>query len=109
MAFSALVCGSEQAAEEASLRIKGAQAKLTIGAKGINLAPTMLTACRSGQWKLQMVLEPGQAWNARPARAVLFDLETDVTESRDVAAEHPVLVKRLRDQMAGFERSLKPR
>ena len=70
---------------------------------------TMLTACRSGRWKLQMVREPGQAWNARPARAMLCDLETDVAESRDLAAEHPDLVKRLRDQMAGFERSLKPK
>jgi hypothetical protein len=32
-----------------------------------------------------------------------------VAESHDLAAEHPDLVKRLRDQMAGFERSLKPR
>ena len=38
----------------------------------------MLTGCRSGRWKLQTVRQPGQAWNARPAGAMLFDLQSDI-------------------------------
>ena len=67
---------------------------------------SMFTACRSGRWKLQTVRQPGQAWNARPAGAMLFDLQTDLAESRDLAADHPAAVARLREQMTEFERNL---
>jgi arylsulfatase A-like enzyme len=68
---------------------------------------SMLTACRSGRWKLQLVRQPGQAWNARPTGALLFDLEADVGEKTDLAARHPELVTRLHVQLNGFEQSLR--
>jgi len=68
---------------------------------------SMLTACRSGRWKLQTVRQPGQPWNARPAGVMLFDLEADAAETHDIASQHPDLVRKLRVQMADFERSLK--
>lgn len=67
---------------------------------------TMLTACRSGRWKLQTVRQPGQAWNARPAGVMLFDLETDLAEEHDLASQHPELLKKLHEIMTAFERSM---
>jgi arylsulfatase A len=67
---------------------------------------TMLTACRSGRWKLQTVRQPDQAWNARPAGVLLFDLETDLAETHDLASEQPELVRKLRERLAEFEESL---
>lgn len=67
---------------------------------------TQLTGLRSGAWKLQLVRGPGQAWNARPTSALLFDLARDPGETTDLAAQHPELVARLRAQLETFERSL---
>lgn len=49
-----------------------------------------LEAVRSGDWKLQ--LAPEKKPKARPQ---LFDLKTDVGESKDVAAANPAVVERL--------------
>lgn len=65
-----------------------------------------LEAVRAGKWKLhlghdyQRLATPGDAGKpGRYARArigvALFDLEKDVSESRDVAKEHPEVVARL--------------
>ena len=61
---------------------------------------------RSGQWKLHLVHEydhpdpPGH--DGQPGKyakgeigAALFDLENDIGESNDVAAQHPDVVARL--------------
>ena len=47
----------------------------------------MVQAVRAGNWKLVQP-KPGQSFE-------LYDLANDIGESRDVAAEHPELVKRL--------------
>lgn len=56
-----------------------------------------LRAVRSGKWKLYLQLDQedvvGQEVDASQPR--LFDLSTDLTESRDVAAENRAVVDRL--------------
>jgi len=57
-----------------------------------------LQAVRSGKWKLHL---PGKRRRSVPLpsrierEAMLFDLETDLPETTDVAAEHPDVVRRL--------------
>ena len=51
-----------------------------------------LQAVRAGPWKLH-VFRPG--WKDRSRPPLLFDLEKDVSERNDVAAEHPDVVERL--------------
>jgi len=63
---------------------------------------THLQAVRVGRWKL-VLPRPAHpkwcGWSARMVDAVedteLYDLETDIGESQNVAAEHPDVVKRL--------------
>ena len=50
-------------------------------------------AIRSGKWKLRMAGKETE----------LFDLEADLRESRNLAGEHPGLVKRLAERMAEWE------
>ncbi len=57
-----------------------------------------LQAVRSGPWKLLLPLEKtkrnwGKPGPARPAR--LYNLKNDITETKNVAADHPDVVKRL--------------
>jgi len=65
-----------------------------------------LEAMRSGQWKLHFphgfhsVVKPGRDGNPGAGRRLntglaLYDLTTDVGETRDVAAENPEVVARL--------------
>ena len=61
-----------------------------------------LNSVRSGKWKLVLprpARPPGTGWSGRMIDAVpktqLFDLEADISEKRDVAAENPDVVKRL--------------
>jgi arylsulfatase A-like enzyme len=65
-----------------------------------------LQAVRSGQWKLHVPHNytkpnpPGHGglpgkYETLPIGLSLFDLENDISESNDVAAEHPDVVKRL--------------
>jgi arylsulfatase A-like enzyme len=57
-----------------------------------------LQAVRSGTWKLYLPLEakrgPGSA-KGKQSPAMLFDLEADVAEKKNVVADHPDVVKRL--------------
>jgi arylsulfatase A-like enzyme len=50
-----------------------------------------LRALRSGKWKLHIELQPK-----------LYDLSADIGESKNVAAEHPSVTKRLW-QLAAFQ------
>ena len=59
---------------------------------------TQLQAVRSGPWKLYLPLENkriGLGNKTAPCPAELYDLVTDVTESQNVADEHPDVVARL--------------
>ncbi|MBI1353384.1 MAG: sulfatase-like hydrolase/transferase [Acidobacteria bacterium] len=51
-----------------------------------------LQAVRSGRWKLHTYRPE---WNDQPHEPLLFDLETDVGETTDVAAKNPEVVARL--------------
>ena len=52
-----------------------------------------LQAVRSGKWKLRHAFDAGN--NSDPEKLELYDLSVDPGESRDLAAEHPEIVKRL--------------
>ncbi|MBT3278434.1 MAG: sulfatase [Phycisphaerales bacterium] len=52
-----------------------------------------LEAVRSGQWKLR--------------KGALYNLRADISESKDVAAKHPDVVKRLKAMMKTFDAKLK--
>ena len=51
-----------------------------------------MQACRSGDWKLKLGEMPADP-------PMLFDLKNDVGESKDLAAEHPEVVTRIRKRM----------
>jgi len=68
----------------------------------------MLTACRSGRWKLQMVLRSDQKRGDRPGKALLFDLEKDMEETTDLADQHPDIVRQLQSQMQAAENAMRP-
>jgi len=59
-----------------------------------------LYALRSGQWKLHLPISDSTR-NTRDRRPMneqlLYDLESDIGESKNVAADHPDVVKRLLD------------
>jgi arylsulfatase A len=55
-----------------------------------------LEAVRGGKWKLR-----------RTKKTELYDLEADISEQNNVAAEHPAIVKRLNYIMKEFDRELK--
>jgi arylsulfatase A-like enzyme len=67
----------------------------------------MLTACRSGRWKLQTVRAPGQQWDERPATVMLFDIEADIGETADLAEKHPDIVRQLQKQMRDAEQTMR--
>jgi arylsulfatase A len=57
-----------------------------------------LQAVRSGPWKLYLPLEDKYIANNRktaPAKMELYDVHSDVSEAREVSAEHPDVVARL--------------
>jgi len=56
-----------------------------------------LQCVRSGKWKLHLprVVRPRGGQPARTVPARLFDLDADIAEQDDVAAEHPEVVQRL--------------
>ncbi|MFW6163970.1 MAG: hypothetical protein ACODAJ_14475, partial [Planctomycetota bacterium] len=66
-----------------------------------------LQAVRAGKWKLHLPRPADPPWTPRWARHIkprdviaiespmLFDLDADVGEQRDVAAQHPDVVARL--------------
>ncbi len=56
-----------------------------------------LDAVRSGDWKLHLALADGGPGKKKgPARAQLFNLATDIGESKDVAGDNAEIVQRLR-------------
>ena len=55
-----------------------------------------LEAVRGGKWKLR-----------RTKKTELYDLQADISEKNNVAAEHPGIVKRLNFVMKEFDRELK--
>lgn len=63
-----------------------------------------LVACRSGKWKCVLEGKNPRERGASP-KAMLFDLENDLEESRNVAAEHPEVVEALRKKIVDFEKS----
>ncbi len=60
---------------------------------------SQLQAVRSGPWKLHVALDPKIAkWMGTPQgprEAALYNLDTDIGEKDNVAADHPDVVKRL--------------
>ncbi|MFA5122077.1 sulfatase-like hydrolase/transferase [Zavarzinia sp.] len=50
---------------------------------------------QAGDWKLQVTSIPDRAW--------LFDMKTDPTEQKDVAAEHPEKVAELKAMLDAFQ------
>lgn len=64
---------------------------------------TQLQAVRSGPWKLHLPRSPDQLWGhySKPEddidipKPMLFNLETDISESRDVAEQNPSVVEDL--------------
>jgi arylsulfatase len=63
-----------------------------------------LQAVRSGKWKLRHAFDAGKTTN--PERLELYDLSTDPAESRDVAGQHPEIVKRLVAAMDAIRKEL---
>ena len=57
---------------------------------------TRLEAVRYGNWKL-----------IRKKQPELYDLEADISEEKNLASEHPDVVKRLSDLMDKFDAELK--
>jgi arylsulfatase A len=56
-----------------------------------------LEAVRSGQWKLHLAAADGQpAKKKSVTQPQLFNLIQDISESKDVAAQHPEIVERLK-------------
>jgi hypothetical protein len=59
---------------------------------------------RSGKWKLRHAFQIDGAKDSD--RLELFNLEEDIGESRDLAAQHPEVVKRLSEAMTGIRAEL---
>ncbi len=70
-----------------------------------------IQAIRSGPWKLKLPYKGAGAWTGKegqmPHDLLLFDLELDPNETRDVAVENPDVVERLQAQLAAFRAGLK--
>ncbi|MHC4123047.1 MAG: sulfatase-like hydrolase/transferase [Planctomycetota bacterium] len=62
-------------------------------------------AVRSGKWKL--FLRAHDRWGHRVKAMSLYNLESDIREERNVAAEHPDVVKKLRNMAEKFEKDLR--
>lgn len=58
---------------------------------------TTLQAIRSGDWKLRLL----------KGNVELYNLRTDISESKNSASEHPEIVKKLTIQIAKFDKKLK--
>ena len=60
-----------------------------------------IRAVRSGKWKYHQKLLDGQLKNGE--NTALFDLETDISESSDIAKQYPEVVQRLKSYLENFE------
>ena len=66
-----------------------------------------LQAVRSGPWKLSVVARAGELPTATtPFLPHLYNLDTEIGERTDVAAQHPEVVRRLAQLVAGMEADL---
>ena len=66
-----------------------------------------LEAVRHGDWKLQIAAPAKKADpKAAPFRARLYNLKTDIGESKDVAADHPEVVHELEGLVAAMKDDL---
>jgi arylsulfatase A len=63
-----------------------------------------LHAVRSGKWKLRHAFQIDGTKDSD--RLELYNLDEDIGESRDLAAQHPEVVKRLSEAMAGIRAEL---
>jgi len=74
---------------------------------------TKLEAVRAGKWKYRGAAprrrRTKKGEKSKPVKIVgqLFDLRADISESKNVAAENPDVVKRLAEMMAKFDADLK--
>jgi arylsulfatase A len=73
-----------------------------------------LAAVRSGKWKLHIVAQDSSpkkkakdAPQPPPPGPQLYDLDADIGEKNNVAAEHPDVVKRLTDLLEKFDAELR--
>jgi len=70
-----------------------------------------LAAVRSGKWKLHVAPQQRPRGrnrkNAPPLKAQLYDLEADLGETNDVAAQNPDVVKRLTGLLSRFDAEIK--
>ena len=62
-----------------------------------------LRSMRKGNWKLHLATTQGRGANKRTSPPELYDLSSDISESRNVVEQHPALVKQLVDQARAFE------
>ena len=70
--------------------------------QGVNLQ-----AVRSGPWKLAVARQPGATGNTNaPPVPRLYNLDSDIGEQRDVAAENPRVVKRLQKLWSEMDQDL---
>ncbi|OAI47867.1 hypothetical protein AYO44_08785 [Planctomycetaceae bacterium SCGC AG-212-F19] len=73
---------------------------------------TKLEAVRSGPWKLAIapqsenIGKPKEPPDKQPFTPKLYNLETDIGETTDVAAKHPEIVKRLQELGAKMDADL---
>jgi arylsulfatase A len=58
-----------------------------------------LEAVRAGKWKLRLAPAPKGRPPAHAGKAELYDLEADLGETKDVAAEHPDVAEQLRGRL----------
>ncbi|MEM7455302.1 MAG: sulfatase [Planctomycetota bacterium] len=63
-----------------------------------------IRAVRMGQWKLHIT--PANRNKELPELVELFDLSNDISESNNLASDHPDMVESLRERSSEFHRSL---
>ncbi len=63
-----------------------------------------LQAVRSGKWKLRIASRPRRK---EPAKPELYNLREDISEKKNLADEHPEVVKKLQAKMEAFEAEIK--
>ena len=71
---------------------------------------TKLEAVRSGKWKFRTAGQSRrrkQPAKPQPVKGELYDLRADISESKNLAADNPDVVKRLAAAMAAFDKELK--
>jgi len=73
-----------------------------------------LEAVRCGKWKLRVVAarrrrrkKGEKAPKPQPPKAELYDLVADISETTNLAANHPDVVRRLTEAMRAFDKELK--